>query len=1237
MAVAATQVLQALLGDRYRVERPLGPGTLTSSVWQAKDLEAGRSIAVKWLHASASPGRHAMFEREYHTLATLCHPSIVRVFDYGSGLEGAFYTMELLEGADLSGGGPMPWREACLHLRDLASALALLHTRGLLHRDLSPTNVWRSREGAIKLIDFGAVTSCGVPTEVVGTPPLVPPEAVYGQPLDSRADLYSLGALGYWLITGAHAYPARTLQALPRAWETPPLALSERLQSVFAADGEDALPPEELQSLFDALLSLSASARPGRAAEVIGRLQVIAGIEPEADAEVARSYLMGKPFVGRRGELTVLEEALRIARRGSGRCVVIEAVSGNGRTRLCEELCLRAKLSGTLVVHTQVFGEQRGYGLMEDLGLRLLEAAPDVASRAAQAHFAALTSISSALAARLRGEGPAPGAPGRVSEEWSEEARESSAGRLAILRAFRSWVLEIARLRPLLLAIDDIALADEVSLAALAGLADEVGDAKLLLLATRSHGHQLEEQPSKREVGKGEGSALDGLVHRAQLIELGPLTQAETHDLVGSLFGEVPHLRRVVERIYRTSHGNPAHTSALLEHLVRKGIVRYADGYWHLPTELSQDELPPTRRDVLLEQLAHVQGDERALAQVLSVHDGALTRSTVWQLSELAPRQTARVCELLIRSGILRRSGRALRLVDGGLREELLRELGSGARRRRAHARLGECALARKPLMALDRLQAGAHFLRAGQDRRGAALVVRASVDLQGPAAHVDAVPDLEDAVDLMRRRGFSEYELLAPMARLAATSYYCDRRLAQRYGDSALAVLENALRLPLANRLRPKLGPRLSLFVSLVLAGWAFAVRRRNPCVPTLRQALELLFSAVPALTGVHTVCVDPVSALRSAGVLTPFATLGTDNIAGFCAAYCVALAMTVQERMGEALRAWQPLVRRLQTDPPIRAMPENRRTDFLAGGLYALGALYTLAENSEALMVAEELERLNQGMYMMAADQIRSVYQANLGKVALFREFSQRVEMHAIERGSAWQVETWAAGASIAVQMRANDRTGMKGAWDELRRLAEEIPCFETLAQRAAGATLLLQGRVREAIGPLSACLREKPRETVGWARAHGALARGYNELGEHERAREVCLLVIGQMTEDDLSFPLQHLGLHIELALAEAALGHGELAVEELEHWIRTYQKADAPLTRGALHEARARVALMQGDRAAFETHLRRMQNWYLPTALPDLVQRCQRLAKAGAKLGENSSQAPGLGFPQLRAGA
>src|SRR5258708_30505932 len=105
--------------------------------------------------------------------------------------------MELLEGQDMRKAAPLPYREACRHLRDVATSLALLHARRLLHRDLSPGNVRMTTDGRCKLIDFGALAAFGTPPFIVGTPPVVPPEALAGAPLDQRSDLYELGALAY--------------------------------------------------------------------------------------------------------------------------------------------------------------------------------------------------------------------------------------------------------------------------------------------------------------------------------------------------------------------------------------------------------------------------------------------------------------------------------------------------------------------------------------------------------------------------------------------------------------------------------------------------------------------------------------------------------------------------------------------------------------------------------------------------------------------------------------------------------------------------------------------------------------------------------------------------------------------------------------------------------------------------------------------------------------------------------
>ena len=165
-----------------------------------------------------------MLEREYYTLVQLAHPRIIAVYDFGVDSNGPYYLMELLEGTDLQNVDRLPWRTACIALRDVASALAMLHSRGVVHRDVSMRNVHWDSEHA-KLIDFGAMTPMGVAKDVVGTAPFAAPEAVQLQALDGRADLYSLGALAYRLLTGRHAYPARRFADLRDSWRSKPAAL----------------------------------------------------------------------------------------------------------------------------------------------------------------------------------------------------------------------------------------------------------------------------------------------------------------------------------------------------------------------------------------------------------------------------------------------------------------------------------------------------------------------------------------------------------------------------------------------------------------------------------------------------------------------------------------------------------------------------------------------------------------------------------------------------------------------------------------------------------------------------------------------------------------------------------------------------------------------------------------------------------------------------------------------------
>ena len=226
MAQLSPHPADASTTGRYRIEQMLGQGGM-GAVYAALDTATGQRVAFKRLTASASGANAALFEREYRTLASLRHPCIVEVYEYGSDAHGLYYTMELLEGADLSKLSPMPWRAVCACLRDVASILGVLHARRLVHRDLSPRNLWRTPDGRLKLLDFGALTPFGTAREVVGTPPFIAPEALAGQPLDARTDLFALGALGYWLVTGVHAFSTSSLGELARLHRRAPAAPHE--------------------------------------------------------------------------------------------------------------------------------------------------------------------------------------------------------------------------------------------------------------------------------------------------------------------------------------------------------------------------------------------------------------------------------------------------------------------------------------------------------------------------------------------------------------------------------------------------------------------------------------------------------------------------------------------------------------------------------------------------------------------------------------------------------------------------------------------------------------------------------------------------------------------------------------------------------------------------------------------------------------------------------------------------
>ena len=271
-----------LIAGRYELCARISKGGM-GAVWRARDRRLRRDVAVKLLHSWIAEDLELRrrFAREARVLAPLEHEHIVRLYDYGEDGETPFLVMELVDGAnlgDVARNRTFTWAEAAEIALPIASALAYAHARGIVHRDLTPGNVLiESATGRVVVSDFGlariARSSTSVTTQgmLLGTPEYWSPEQARGADSETATDMYALGCLLFWLLSGRTPFEGddRLAVGLRRAHETAPALVS----CVAGA-------PPEAAELVDSLLSPDPADRP-TATQVLASL----GVEPPAIRE----------------------------------------------------------------------------------------------------------------------------------------------------------------------------------------------------------------------------------------------------------------------------------------------------------------------------------------------------------------------------------------------------------------------------------------------------------------------------------------------------------------------------------------------------------------------------------------------------------------------------------------------------------------------------------------------------------------------------------------------------------------------------------------------------------------------------------------------------------------------------------------------------------------------------------------------------------------------------------------
>lgn len=713
----STEISAGALLGRCEVLHLRGRGGM-ATVYVARDTTSGELRALKVMNPGGGVDEiERRFRREFRTLSRLQHPNITQVYDWGTYEGRPYFVMELLDGQDLRAlvdswlvdPDAERFDVARSVVIQVARALEYVHLRGLVHRDVTPSNIMVLPDGSVKLMDFGVVKEAGVTDltahgELLGTVAYIAPEQINGERIDARTDLYSLGAVLYLLLTGRRPFNARTLAGyLDKHLHRPPRPPRELVAAV----------PKALEDVCLRLLQKEPGERFASAAHL---LHVLEG----ADHRPFVANTAWPPaIVARADAIAAITNGLAAARDGQGAVILLEGASGTGKSRLCElamEQALRAGMPANRIRARQSANPLTAYSAVYQ-SLR----AEGVAAR---------PTLDRGLGAS---------AEGAVQVE-----------RYAMFTAFREMV---AGTRPRLFCVDDLHHADAGSVELLEYLVRNtlaLGSEPILWLLTRTPGVA--------------DAAIDGLAVGTRTkveptrVSLEPLEPAAVEELVLSLVVDTPGARALARRLQKDGEGNPAFIAEMLRGLLEEGVIATRDGERVLTLDdvgVARATLPLPRsvREAVLRRMDGLSSAARRVADMLSIARQELTTALLCEMAELPEPEVLAGVDALIEAGLVRERHVELEehvdFTQPRLRE-LLYAVIPADERVRLHRRLGE-ALERRYRRRADLVvePLAAHFELGGVPGKAYPYLVKAGQRLLDRSFVAEAEGFFERAIAL--------------------------------------------------------------------------------------------------------------------------------------------------------------------------------------------------------------------------------------------------------------------------------------------------------------------------------------------------------------------------------------------------------------------------------------------------------------------------------------------------------
>ena len=1165
-AQAERSVLPERIG-RYLVQGELGRGGM-AIVYRVLDASTGRQYALKQLSMATSDRRFgeqaAAFEREYHALVQLSHPRIIEVYDFGADESGRYYTMELLDGGDLRELSPLPWQTACALFYDVCSSLALLHSRQLVHRDVSPRNVRRTHDGSAKLIDFGALVPFGTTAQVVGTPPFVPPEVLHRSSLDARTDLFSLGTTLYFALTGRLSYPARDFSKLHEVWGRRPAPPSAVVADI----------PPALDALVLSLISLDPAMRPRTAFEVMQRLAAAGGLERSETEDVSQAYLSTPTLVAREDALGELRLQIARALEGNGGSTLIDGPAGIGRSRMLDACALEAKLAGAVVLRVNAGGKNDGaLATGQALARQLVDALPELVLEAAEQR----------KARAILFEAPDPGsgnAAGTDTVPVLKELTGRGGDRAAIQSALTGWLMQMAKAHPLVVLVDDVHRVDEASLALLAALVLAAPSRKLLVVATTESG-----------VPGESAEAFAVLKRDCKQMHLTPLDAQQVETLLVSMFGDVQNLALIADRVFAAASGNPRETLELVQSLIARGAVRYHGGQWLLPGQLLLADLPSSAAEACKLRVAELSPLARLLAELIALASHpSLSRADFGLAAWDVPAQQldAAITELLAQR-VLAGDGYGYSLSRREWSDALLVRLDESARGAR-HRMLAEI-YAKESTFGVERAH---HLLAGGNNQAALDLLVTLLSSNTGDANGLTTLTTMRtERVALLLDRALTTAEACGRKPRdtsdlrraLFAISIASDEAHYLRTAPKLLAQLRRDSGLDFHDAISDAANPGDRLMRALTAVGQQYQATPEDERVHSPELGIRGLVYFVAVSIAIGSRVQDTALIASLPALLEPFAPLSPLIHAVWQNA--IATRETIVDNRSEHAHVrWIEVLEALSKITSA----EMSWVAALRGAIrYGLG----LIEARLGFATAEERTRAldDDPFQKVSAVSLRRIARLHKGDFAGAERCRKQAEVLALHANVRPMFQSTLPAELIAHAL-AGDLTGIRAIAETIQPLAARFPGWTGYKHLAEGYFEQARGQLESARKAFERGLAvsepdpEDPHRSLQtWPRLEAAYIELLIQLGRPEQALSRGRRALERCAE--LKIELTAFVIRRALALAEAKLGDYDTASMRLERVQRELSAFGIRgLELGATYEARARIAIWFSDSAAIE---------------------------------------------------